>query len=445
MIPLKAFRAPWLILIGDVRKRLRDLPDGYAHCVVTSPPYFALRDYGVDGQIGLEPSLDAYVHVLVEVFREVRRVLRDDGTVWVNLGDSYARSGGPGTQGTSGQRQGRRHTANGALKPSIPAGLKTKDLLMVPSRVALALQADGWYLRSEIVWQKRNSSPESVTDRPVSSHEKIYLLSKSERYFYDRHAVLEPMAESSKKRLSQKTLWEQTGGPKDDKTGNRSMRKTLENIARSELQGRNLRNVWTLSTRPSKIPHFAMFPVDIPLTAIKAGTSEGGCCAECGAPYIRKVETPKAPVAAGKRTSTRLEADAVNDCHTQALMDERKENPPRTTSWKPGCDHGIRTVGCRKAQDVPDSEHWKRRLLWRDMAKQPAPVTSGFAGTCDHAAAMTPAIVLDPFSGAATTGMAALSLGRRYVGVELNPAYAQLGADRLRQSQNEKPASLKYT
>jgi DNA modification methylase len=183
---------PWLTVYqGDARAVLAELPAESVHCVVTSPPYFALRDYGVSGQIGLEPSVDEYVAAMVDVFREVRRVLRNDGTLWLNLGDSYAGVGAQ-TGGTNSKEVGRRadRMFAGGYR-TLPVGVKQKDLYGIPWRVAFALQADGWYLRSDIIWNKNNPMPESVTDRPTKSHEYLFLLSKSPRYYYDADAVRE--------------------------------------------------------------------------------------------------------------------------------------------------------------------------------------------------------------------------------------------------------------
>lgn len=193
------------ILEGDCREVLRTLPDASVQCVVTSPPYYGLRDYGVAGQLGLEATPDAYIATMVEVFREVRRVLRPDGTCWVNMGDSYA-SGTKGSGGTGkstlmmdGREEMKRiataDRSNAAAKFEPRrfdmGGAKPKDLLMMPARLALALQADGWWLRSDIIWAKPNPMPESVTDRPTNAHEHIFLLTKSARYFYDADAVRE--------------------------------------------------------------------------------------------------------------------------------------------------------------------------------------------------------------------------------------------------------------
>lgn len=178
------------ILIGDVRDRLREIPDESVHCVVTSPPYFGLRDHGVDGQIGLEATPADFVDTLVDVFCEVRRVLRADGTLWLNLGDSYANDTKWGGK-TSGKHVNALQGNTGIGRRRQNTGLKSKDMMGIPWRVAFALQADGWYLRQDIIWSKPNPMPESVTDRCTKAHEYLFLLSKSARYHYDAEAIME--------------------------------------------------------------------------------------------------------------------------------------------------------------------------------------------------------------------------------------------------------------
>ncbi len=260
------------ILVGDCRDILRTLPEQSVHTCVTSPPYFGLRDYGVEGQIGQEATPDEFVAAMVDVFREVRRVLRDDGTLWLNLGDSYA-SGGRASRDTD-----RKLPARGAdRRPADAPGIKPKDLIGIPWMTAFALRSDGWWLRSSIIWHKPNPMPESVTDRPTSAHEMVFLLAKSERYFYDHEAVKEEASAVSLARIQQPNFANQTGGPKDYANGvnpNRSMRRTLENFAKDPR--RNLRNVWTVPTKPFSEAHFATFPPDLIEPCIKAGCPEGG-------------------------------------------------------------------------------------------------------------------------------------------------------------------------
>ena len=262
-----------MIITGDALTVLRTLDAGSVQCCVTSPPYWGLRDYGIDGQLGLEPTPEAYVTKLVEVFAEVRRVLRDDGTLWLNLGDSYAGSSGSGGVGkeTLGGGKTTQRVSRHGFHFAIPAGLKPKDLVGIPWRVAFALPADGWYLRSELLWHKPNPMPESVTDRPTKAHEYLFLLTKSARYYYDADAVREPhlSADDPRNRL--------TYVPKREPTTyapNRSGQRTRGPSTWPDA-GRNLRTVWTIPTQPFKGAHFATFPHKLVEPCILAGTATG--------------------------------------------------------------------------------------------------------------------------------------------------------------------------
>lgn len=305
------------IIQGDALTVLKTLPDQSVHCCVTSPPYFGLRDYGVSGQLGLEETPEAYVNNLVEVFREVRRVLRDDGTLWLNLGDSYAanRPGGQPTPTNTGNKSGHYGIT------SVPVGLKSKDLIGIPWRVAFALQADGWYLRSDIIWHKPNTMPESVKDRPTKAHEYIFLLSKSSRYYYDNEAIKEPVAPSTIDRGPVDFGGAKGRGykpkPSDPnyRAGSEQWGRTFD-CKQSCVNGRNKRTVWAVATQPFSEAHFATFPPKLIEPCILAGCPAGGT-------------------------------------------------------------------------------------------------------------------VLDPFSGSGTTGMVALRHGRRYVGIELNPAYVEMSKRRI--------------
>jgi DNA modification methylase len=259
------------ILLGDCIEQMRTLPDQSVHTCVTSPPYFGLRDYGHEGQIGLEETPDAFVAKLVEVFREVRRVLRDDGTLWLNLGDTYAQKGGRGEQGATSARQGRANVKAQEKRASLtpPSGLKPKDLIGIPWRVAFALQSDGWYLRQDIIWHKPNPMPESVRDRCTKAHEYVFMLSKGPRYYFDAEAIKEPAAESSLARLSQPTLAHQAGSA-------RVPGKTNGNMKAVGGEMRNRRSVWTVTTKPYSGAHFATFPPDLIEPCILAGAPVGG-------------------------------------------------------------------------------------------------------------------------------------------------------------------------
>ena len=317
-------RVVLMIYQGDCLEILPTLDAESVQCCVTSPPYYGLRDYGVNGQIGLEDTPEAYVAKLVDVFQEVKRVLRDDGVLWLNLGDSYANnSNGSNPSPTSCLGSG----PNGASKyrddctyatKRVPAGLKPKDLCGIPLREDFALQADGWYLRQDIIWAKPNPMPESVKDRCTKSHEYIFLLTKSARYFYDASAIREP-AQYGEQHANKATSW-----------GTNRKHPNKANVADYAFIGdnhtchksddgtfeRNRRSVWTIATKPYKEAHFATFPEEIPRTCILAGSKKGDT-------------------------------------------------------------------------------------------------------------------ILDPFSGAGTTGVVAEKLGRKYIGIELNPQYTKLAEDRI--------------
>jgi len=257
------------LLIGDCRQSLRELPDASAHCCVTSPPYFGLRDYGMADQIGLEQTPDAFVAELVSVFREVRRVLRDDGTLWLNLGDSYAVNGGARSYGSS-DSFGGRGDAPGAARRA-PSGLKPKDLIGIPWRVAFALQADGWYLRQDIIWHKPNPMPESVRDRCTKAHEYVFLLSKGPRYYFDADAIAEEAIHAGivKKATGAKAKNANAGFGSDTKAGF-----TTHDTAIGDT--RNRRSVWSIPSQPFREAHFATYPPDLVEPCILAGCPVGG-------------------------------------------------------------------------------------------------------------------------------------------------------------------------
>jgi DNA modification methylase len=267
-------RDDWLTLYqGDWLDVLRTLPDESVHCVVTSPPYWGLRDYGVPGQLGLEPTPEKYVARLVEGFREVRRVLRRTGTLWLNLGDSYAGNGGGASAWSTPLEQQKKRVGNADLPSRTHAGLKPKDLVGIPWRVAFALQADGWYLRSDIIWAKPNPMPESVTDRPTKAHEYLFLLSRSARYYYDAEAVREEREPDSLRRselYGDNPSFAKLNPDRNDGGRGGSMG------FNGNPAGRNLRSVWTIATEPYPGAHFATFPQKLVEPCILAGCPEGG-------------------------------------------------------------------------------------------------------------------------------------------------------------------------
>jgi DNA modification methylase len=337
---------------------------------------------------------------MVAVFREVRRVLRPDGTCWVNMGDSYASGVGmardqpyqrhaPQKSGLwKGTRSEKRDIGNnGVVKDG--AGLKPKDLLLMPARLALALQADGWWVRSDIIWHKPNPMPESVTDRPTSAHEHVFLITKSNRYYYDADAVREEQSEGTIERFGN------GGAPRKPgiKQGG-SDRKTLsfdESTPEAILpNGRSCRNVWTIATAPYSQAHFATYPPALAERCIKAGTSERGCCSQCGKPWQRITE--------------------------------------RSVAF---------TSGSGKAGNVPDGKHaGAAQALSGEydirMGPSVASTTTGWRAGCDHGAPVVPCTVLDPFAGAGTTLLVADRLQRDAIGVELNVAYTEMAMERVR-------------
>jgi DNA modification methylase len=378
------------LINADVLAGLAMLPDESVHCCVTSPPYWGLRDYGVEGQIGLEPTIEEFVARMVEVFREVRRVLRGDGVLWLNLGDTYAGSnhGSAVSQESFDKLQGNPHipVSKGGKRatsqkldkcPAVPSGLKPKDLCGVPWRVALALQADGWYLRSDIIWAKPNPMPESCTDRPTTAHEHIFLLTKSAKYFYDAEAVREKLSEATLQRDKSPRGRKQNGGGSEISMQGIAYTQELGNM-QSNPSGRNLRSVWTIATAPFPSAHFATFPPAIPERCIKAGTSERGCCPKCGSPWLRVVEKRVVDYSPSPRSSGNRDRNDAEDGRTTTTT---------TTGWTPTC-------------------------------------------ACDAGEAI-PCTVLDPFGGAMTTSLVAAKLGRDSISIELNPSYVEMGRKRI--------------
>lgn len=487
------------ILVGDCLTQLKTIPDNSVHCVMTSPPYFFQRQYSTasqiwggdencehsweenftppkggkthpdrpssvgsnrhmstldirgvgvksdfcskcsawKGELGLEPSPDLFVDHLVLIFREVRRILHPTGVIWVNMGDSYNGSGG-------GHKEHHKNDSgfSGKSDPKKGIGaknfseLKPKDLIMLPALLAIALRNDGWYLRSEVIWQKKNCQPESVNDRPTRSHEHIFLLTKNQKYFYDCYAIREPASASSIARISQENFGNQTGGSRDygvsGVNSNRSARKTLENFKKNP--GRNKRDVWTVSTKGADwefcgkckalfvgkerstikkslmvkgevkeftkicvcgasdgwISHFAAYPDTLIIPAVLSGSSEGGCCSKCLSPRKRVIE----------KTGHVNQREPAHTPKGGTKVD--------SSGWAP----------TRKSTDT-------------------------FVPTCECIADVVPATVLDPFLGSGTTGIVAVRHGRSFIGIELNPNYAEVAHARIsREKKNPKPVNV---
>ena len=368
------------IIIGDCREKLREIEAGTLNCCVTSPPYFGLRDYGHGEQIGLEASPDAYVAELVEVFREVRRVLRDDGTLWLNLGDSYNAGRDGGRAGGQKQASHPRHEGVNRSGANVP-GLKPKDLIGIPWRVAFALQADGWYLRQDIIWHKPNPMPESVTDRCTKAHEYVFLLSKSPRYFYDAEAIAEQqVSDHTAGNTSHKgaTAYEEGAAEHRTKAG------LVSFAGRSRVQAKRAAEI-----------------------AIEAGLTDEHIAA------IRSVgitDTGKARVT--------QDGTGKNDPAVQALADEAK----------------VALGGYYREFLIAEKRN--KRSVW-SIATKPyseahfATMAPELARTCILAGCPEGGTVLDPFGGAGTTGLVADQLQRNSVLIELNPDYADLMRERI--------------
>ncbi len=375
------------LFCGDALAVLRRMPADSAQCVVTSPPYWGLRDYGVSGQLGLEATPEEYLARMVTVFAEVRRVLRPDGVCWVNMGDSYAANfpGGLGRRvSIPGQRTGCAADIDSIEKParSIPPGLRPKDVCGIPWRLALAMQADGWYLRADIIWHKPNPMPESVRDRPTKAHEYVFLLTKSARYFYDAEAVREDATYGGKVvTLGEKSLSRGQANGAGVKASGNGLTRTV-----TVAPGRNLRSVWTITPKPFPEAHFATFPPQLAERCIKAGTSERGACPHCGKPWERVIEVTR-----GKWTH----APGPNG---RQVVPGHETSP--TSCFRTGLVPRYKTVGFRPACDCP-------------------------------AADPVPCVVLDPFAGAGTVGLVCEELGRDHIGIELNPSYIRMARRRI--------------
>lgn len=455
---------------GNALTVLRTLPDQSVHCCCTSPPYWGLRDYGTakwiggdpnckhvasdryytektaakssgeafsapgqanierikngrwresghctvcgaikeDQQLGQEKTPEEFVSNLVAVCREIKRVLRDDGTLWLNISDSYARNPGKGVKFEGRNGLHNQQAAESNCGPSIPQGMKEKDLVGIPWATAFALRADGWYLRSEITWCKKAPMPESVLDRPTSATEKIFLLTKSPRYSYDAEAVRNPPSESFlndprwQKGSTDKNLkdgYDAAGAqnPKKlhrmfDKQRGHSRRHAGFNDRWDDMPkdqqmafGSNMRNFWVLGPEPYPESHFATFPTEVPRRCILAGTSAKGCCVNCGAPYVRITE--------------------------------------RHTSFQGGSGKAGRT-----AEEVNGSGKHRNGADGKNIKLGPCVQsrTLDWEATCECAADVVPCTVLDPFGGSGTTGEVALELGRNAILIELNPANVEL-------------------
>ncbi len=395
------------------------LTDETVQTVVTSPPYYGLRDYGISGQLGLERTFEEYIEKMVMVFREVWRVLRKDGTVWLNIGDSYAGSNqgfmSDGTQvggikqstnvgsvTIKSKRMERDYSRWGGGNLRETGNLKPKDLIGIPWRVAFALQADGWWLRSDIIWSKPNPMPESVTDRPTKSHEYLFLLSKSHHYFYDAEAIREPQIDFKRGANGEHIGWDD-----DERVEPGNRRGTGSNIDRNGNKraynpaGRNRRTVWEIATTSYSGAHFATFPPDLVRPCILAGTSPKAC-EHCGAPWERIIEKG----------------------FTDHTGDTESEYPQGTTAKRLAL---LRQAARKNGGEYANN---KSTLGWRPTCK------------CENNTGVGRCLVIDPFAGTATVGLVAGEYGRNFVGLELKPEYILLALKRTRQARLQEVISF---
>jgi DNA modification methylase len=414
------------------------------------PTDWGLRKYkGVepvkwaDGSVhclGLEPTPELFVAHLVEVFREVRRVLRDDGVVFCNLGDSYASQGGLGKQGSTSQRIGRSNAEVQEREASQlpPPGLKPKDLCGIPWRVAFALQADGWYLRSDIVWAKANPMPESVTDRPTRAHEYVFLLTKRPRYYYDADAVRERQGERTRR---QKTF---RGGCY---TNNATFDNSYDYSGHAPYSddpaggsGRNLRTVWNIPTQSFADAHFATFPYKLVEPCILAGTSEKGACPECGKPWERVVEKARSfESGSGKAGNMPLGKNGPNMQGGGETLDVRRGPTIQTNTlgWRPACkcdplwDQMVRALSLalprvsspRKRRQQDAADRWRARAHgYADRWIAPRHHSQFETDAC---------LVLDPFAGSGTVGVVCGWHGRTFYGIDASAEYCEMARKRI--------------
>lgn len=429
------------ILVGDVRRVLATLPAKSVHCIVTSPPYWGLRDYKVPpsvwggdsacdhewgatqrapwandvpgpnsggknagfrnhikdtgpfcakcgawrGCLGLEPTVELFLDNLVAVFRDCWRVLRDDGTLWLNIGDSYAGSGrGPTGANGIGQHERRQ----GFHSPGASHGVRAKSMMLIPERLLLALQADGWIVRDKVVWHKTSAMPENVRDRCSDAWEPVYQLTKRGRYFADMEAVKQPPSASTAARayLGQRPLTPKQAGFQAN-----GFHQASESLSVYDRASANLRNVWSLGPEPLRdIDHYAAFPTELPRRCIKIGTSERGVCPTCGAPWVRVVE--------------RAAATSKKCPKTDGIYQAQGGTGEKRTG----------TIGMSGGGRIDGFS-----------------VTVGWQPSCACGGEPIPATVLDPFGGVMTTALVANQLGRDSISIELGPKYAAMGARRI--------------
>ena len=457
------------IIQGDCLQTVKSLEDKSINTCVTSPPYWGLRDYDEDAQLGLEESPEEFVQNLVTLFSEIKRVLRDDGTVWLNLGDSYA---GNNLRASNNGRAGYGTEREGVFNKT-GQGLKNKDLVGIPFRVAFALQQDGWYLRQDIIWHKPNPMPESVTDRCTKAHEYIFLLTKSSHYYYDNESVKE------------KAVGERWGGNNLINTEkSKDVNNQFSGLTRERkmlYENKNKRSVWTVTTKPFKGAHFATFPMELIKPCVLAGCPEK-VCKECGEPYINKPiyeyndNISKTSVTHGKYSNEETESANRQGLHANRgnKLIEVRENLPKQSILVAFLKERTTAKKLAECTDISLSkiEHWFRNdktgfayptvedwnkvrdyiddyseeffvidkslletELKNDAVNSKKVIGHNLEKQCDCETNETKSgVVLDPFGGSATTGIVAEGKNRDSIMLELNSDYINIAKQRI---QNE--------
>jgi len=437
------------IICGNALTVLKQMPDESVQCAITSPPYWGLRDYGLEplvwsdgwlGNLGLEPSPELYVEHLVEVYREIKRVLRKDGTFWIVMGDSYASGkgtcfnpgGGSKSLGKNRKEMGAHPLDRGNISTLRESGLKPKDLCGMPWRVAFALQSDGWWLRRDIVWSKPNPMPESAKDRPTTSHEYVFILTKSRFYYYDQEAIRESCSSGPSDIRKMIQSKERIGGKHKILVDPFSKASAATNIGQKRSVGnpisRNRRSVWTIATQPYPEAHFATFPDDLVRPMILAGTSEKGCCSKCGAPWERVIEKGEKIICDGRK-SPRLKSREIRSGSYETIDGIRQTASDmiiskKTIGWRPTCDcydefYRIEFPKARSARKRHQRDAWDGR--WRRVRRRPGK---------DHWP-IVPCVVVDPCIGSGTTAVVAMKLARNFIGIDLSPKYCAMSEKRL--------------
>jgi len=455
------------IIVGDVLDPATwaKIPDASVHCVVTSPPYWGLRDYGVAGQLGLEATPAEYLEKMVAVFRFVWNKLRDDGTLLLNMGDTYV--GGKPKLYNGNETYSDLHWSNEQARPSFRRdkrprqddphkwvnGLKPKDLCGMPWRLAFALQADGWYLRGDNIWHKPNPMPGSQTDRCTTAHEYVFHLAKTRRYFFDEVAISEPVTGTAHARgngVNPKAVigsgvgWSYgESDPRGRKKPRHKQNADYSGAVNELVSRRKKRTVWTITTQAYPDAHFATFPEALVEPCILAGTSEKGCCPQCGAPWRRVVEREPNP-SKQFNVGEDLSGGAAKTGNPQTSKGLHRNNgnaqgpPSLTIGWRPSCDcYSEQWVLCvrEELENLPRTNNARKRHQqnaahrWRDRATQYA--DRAVVPRRHSEFESQRAVVADIFIGSGTTGVVAEKHGRDWLGIELNGEYAVMALDRI--------------